>query len=537
MQTAAGAPGHPKTPWLPTFSGHRVATWLLAWWTLGVLLSAAFGWSVVAVGSTHGTPLAAPSWYGCGLFVAVVSFLFLAARNHFRIVMIPVATSRSMKIVASVTMAACMLIILIAFLPVRQPTYGLVAGLVGALSVAGFLADVVGSRVLREAWLRGRLRENALIYGSDRLAAELAVEIDLRPEFGLDVVGFVATDRQSREPFSAPVYDVCADLDRVVADTKAHRLIIGPGTAVTDRHALRLARRAAAVGMPVFVVPRLFEMGLGVDLLAPDRARGYPLVRLQRSAHPQLSIRLKRFFDLVVASSGLVVLSPVILVVALLVRLTSPGPVLYCQERVGQYERRIIVRKFRSMYQSDTSDQEWTADHRVTPLGVWLRRLNLDELPQLWSVVAGEMSLVGPRPERPDFVEDFRRRIPDYDDRHRMPVGITGLAQIVGLRGNTSIAERVKYDNLYIDQWSFRSDLHILIKTVSAIVTQRSDATRAVALEQALAGVAIDLTDPRPAGPAFGEVSALVADDEPGGRGPLPDVDPDDRPSPFGLTG
>jgi lipopolysaccharide/colanic/teichoic acid biosynthesis glycosyltransferase len=247
-----------------------------------------------------------------------------------------------------------------------------------------------------------------------------------------------------------------------------------------------MPRWAGERGIPVFIVPRFYEMGLGMDSMTPDRVRGYPLVRLQRAAHPRVSLRVKRFMDVAVAGSVLVVSAPVLMVAAVAVRLSSSGPIFFGQERVGQDGRRIMVYKLRSMTVSGRSDTEWTADARVTAAGKFLRRSNIDELPQLWSILRGDMSLVGPRPERPAFVEKFRAEVPNYDDRHRLPVGLTGLAQIVGLRGDTSITERVKYDNLYIDQWSLGTDLQILAKTVVAVVRQTSYRHRATTLELAL---------------------------------------------------
>jgi exopolysaccharide biosynthesis polyprenyl glycosylphosphotransferase len=280
--------------------------------------------------------------------------------------------------------------------------------------------------------------------------------------------------------------------------TGADRLIVAPGDDGADDRAVTACRIAASRGLAVFVVPRFFEMGLGMDSMSPDRARGYPLVRLQRAAHPQLSLRLKRLFDVVVAGSILLAATPLMVSVAVLVKVTSPGPIFFAQKRIGQFGRPIMVSKFRSMTTSRTSDTEWTAESRITPVGRWLRRLNIDELPQLYSVLQGDMSLVGPRPERPAFVEQFRTEIYDYDQRHRMPVGITGLAQVAGLRGDTSIPERVKYDNLYIDQWSFTSDLQIVAKTAIAVARQGVYSRRAVELERALVGDDHGKACPRP---------------------------------------
>jgi lipopolysaccharide/colanic/teichoic acid biosynthesis glycosyltransferase len=156
------------------------------------------------------------------------------------------------------------------------------------------------------------------------------------------------------------------------------------------------------------------------------------------------------------------------------VRLSGKGDVLFRQDRIGQHGEAFELFKLRTMLPSNSSDTQWLAEERVTMWGSLLRRTAVDELPQLYNVLRGDMSLVGPRPERPAFVDQFEPEIPGYTDRHRMPAGLTGLAQIVGLRGNTSIAERIKYDNIYIDQWSFWSDIQILFKTLFAVLRQGS---------------------------------------------------------------
>jgi exopolysaccharide biosynthesis polyprenyl glycosylphosphotransferase len=179
---------------------------------------------------------------------------------------------------------------------------------------------------------------------------------------------------------------------------------------------------------------------------------------------------LKRTFDLVVASLGIVVLSPVLLALAVLVKLASPGPVFFRQERVGRNGKFFMLLKFRTMHCSSRfeSDTIWTVknDPRCTRVGAVLRRFSMDELPQLFNVIRGEMSLVGPRPERPYFVDKFRTNIRKYNLRHCCQVGMTGWAQVHGLRGNTSIPDRLQYDLHYIHNWSFGLDLHILARTM-----------------------------------------------------------------------
>ena len=416
-------------------------------------------------------------WTTLGASAVVATFSVLFGQGYFRVNMASDGSIRLRVVAAAsaigVTVALCMVVVF----GLDAPPVVHFVELMATLCVAAVIGQGLARLLLRRLWRRGWLRASAVVFGSGELAREMAMEINLQRQYGVDVVDIVA------EPSPA---DGDEGFQRVVAEVRqsgAERLIIGPQVAGDDRQALRLARWAALQGMPVHVVPRFYQMGMGFDSMSPDRARGYPLVRMQRSAHPQLSIRLKRVMDVVVASVVLVLAAPLMAAVAVLVKATSPGPVLFSQERVGQHGKPIMVRKFRSMTDDGDGDTEWNPEARVTPLGWWLRRLNIDELPQLFAIVKGDMSLVGPRPERPIFVDRFRLRIPDYDDRHRMPAGLTGLAQVVGLRGDTSIAERVKYDNLYIDQWSLRVDVEILVRTLVAVAMQALSARDVVSLD------------------------------------------------------
>jgi exopolysaccharide biosynthesis polyprenyl glycosylphosphotransferase len=187
---------------------------------------------------------------------------------------------------------------------------------------------------------------------------------------------------------------------------------------------------------------------------------------------------LKRVFDLVASLLGVIVLGPVMLLIAALVKLSSPGPAFFCQDRVGRHGRVFTMVKFRTMFLSSQheSDTVWTpdGDSRVTPLGLVLRRLSLDELPQLFNVIRGDMSLVGPRPERPYFVTKFREDFRDYNTRHCCHVGITGWAQVNGLRGDTSISQRLQYDLRYIEDWTFILDLRILARTALVVLTAQN---------------------------------------------------------------
>jgi exopolysaccharide biosynthesis polyprenyl glycosylphosphotransferase len=178
----------------------------------------------------------------------------------------------------------------------------------------------------------------------------------------------------------------------------------------------------------------------------------------------------RRLLDLVLAAVALVVTAPLLAAAAIGIRLSSRGPVVYRAERVGKNRRPFIMYKLRTMHlrrRSDTSRITGADDPRVFPFGAWLRALKIDELPQLWNVLLGDMSLVGPRPERPVFIDQFRRHIPRYQLRHMVKSGMTGWAQIHGLRGNTSIQKRVEYDLYYIEHWSLLLDLKILARTLA----------------------------------------------------------------------
>jgi Undecaprenyl-phosphate glucose phosphotransferase len=218
----------------------------------------------------------------------------------------------------------------------------------------------------------------------------------------------------------------------------------------------------------VVVVPHVQEqVPLGCRV---ERFEGVALIRLNDSPIDSWQSFAKRCMDVALSAIGLVALAPLLLIVAALVKITSPGPVLYSQERMGLDGRTFKMLKFRSM-RADAEAQSgagWTRkrDDRRTPLGIFLRQTSLDELPQLWNVLVGHMSLVGPRPERPVFVEQFRQQIPGYMLRHKVKAGITGWAQINGWRGDTSLTERIACDLYYIRNWSLDLDLKILMLTV-----------------------------------------------------------------------
>lgn len=205
---------------------------------------------------------------------------------------------------------------------------------------------------------------------------------------------------------------------------------------------------------------------------------GLPMMHFLRSPLESWGRVYKRMSDLLVVIPVMIVLMPFYLLIAILIRLTSHGGAIYRQTRIGQDGQKIYIHKFRSMYtESERAvEKDWSSDEscdsRITPLGRFLRRTNLDELPQLWDIFVGKMSLVGPRPEQPKYVEKFSNEVPQYLRRHFVKSGLTGWAQINGLRGDTSIAERIKYDLYYIENWSIWFDIRIIIATILMIFRQ-----------------------------------------------------------------
>lgn len=325
--------------------------------------------------------------------------------------------------------------------------------------------------LVRQARASGLVAHRTLILGCDDVGADLARSLRDHPEYGLRPVGFLE-DRGSRatKPLTVPLLGPLDRLTEVVEKERVNSIIVVFPDAPLPRlvQALRLGCSSDA---QVFVVPRLFEVHTQHYL--GDTVRGVPLIRLHRSGMDNGAWVAKRTFDLLVSVWALLLVAPVMGLIALGLRLESGPGVLFRQERVGRHGRRFDVLKFRTLKPVDDAESatRWTVAHddRLTRFGSFLRSSSLDELPQLWNILRGDMTLVGPRPERPHFVDKFSGEHPDYASRHRMPAGLTGWAAVNGLRGDTSISERARYDNYYIENWSLWLDLTILLRTVGSV--------------------------------------------------------------------
>ncbi len=322
--------------------------------------------------------------------------------------------------------------------------------------------------VLLRNWLRGRglWADRLLIIGTEDVGRMILQKVRQMPRLGYQVVGFVDGDIPSSETImGVPVLGQIDDIPALIERHEIEEVIIGrPELSHQELLAIISRCERGQVGIKIF--PDLFQI-IATELSIGDLG-GLPLLTVRDVALRGWKLTLKRGVDLVGSAAGLVVLSPVLMLLAVAIKLDSPGPVLYAQERMGLDAKPFWCLKFRSM-RTDAERQGpgWTVegDPRVTRLGRLIRRFSIDEFPQLINVFLGEMSLVGPRPERPVYVEQFRRSIPRYMDRHREKAGMTGWAQVNGLRGDTSIAERTKYDLWYIENWSLWLDFKIILRT------------------------------------------------------------------------
>jgi len=340
-------------------------------------------------------------------------------------------------------------------------------GLFLALNVFGLaLARRAVWALLRSLRKLGYNQRRALIIGSGRAAQKVAKTLKNNPWTGLAPVGYVDDDTD-RSPNGLPILGRIDDLPMLIDRHGASFVFIAlPLVRYEDvRRAMSLLSRSV---VEVQMVPDLPSLaGLSLSTTEID---GLAFVGLRGSPQHGWSYVVKRSIDVVVSVAALGILSPVMLIIAALVRLTSRGPVLYRQERASLAGQPFLMLKFRTMHVD--AEQEtgpvWArpGDERRTRLGSFLRRTSLDELPQLFNVLKGDMSLVGPRPERPVFIRKFRQTIPNYMLRHSVKAGITGWAQIHGWRGDTSLRKRVQYDLYYITHWSVWLDLRILSLTL-----------------------------------------------------------------------
>jgi Undecaprenyl-phosphate glucose phosphotransferase len=331
-----------------------------------------------------------------------------------------------------------------------------------------------GSReIVREAlerrWKAGIGLKRVLIAGAGDLGRMVADKVLQHRELGFQVVGFV-DDRAAGDHIGyrgLPLLGMLGDADEIIRRERIDHVYVA---LPLEEHVkmLGLVEATNRAGVDVHVVPDLLQfIALRARL---ENLDGVPIISLNDVPLRGFNSVLKRMIDIAISAPALMVLGLFFPLIAFLIKRGSPGPVFYTQERMGLDGKAFHVYKFRSMFigAEDDSGPVWARDEdpRCTPVGKWLRKLDVDELPQLWNVFRGDMSIVGPRPERPYFVEQFKHRIPQYMLRHKVKAGITGWAQVNGWRGNTSLEKRIEYDLYYIENWSVALDLKIMWLTL-----------------------------------------------------------------------
>ncbi|GAB3801991.1 sugar transferase [Micromonospora zhanjiangensis] len=390
---------------------------------------------------------------------------FYRSRRHLSILdLLPSLLGRLLVVAGMVAMVAA----------VRHESVDYVFGflrsmvLSAVLVVLGRAASTFAVQVARR---RRWVEHSAIIVGGGAVAAELARLLRRYPQYGLRFVGFVdAVGAEHDSVELMPLIGTLDQLEELVVAVDCDVIIVAD-TSGSDAQLMELVRQPNCMRRDLWAVPRLRDFhGQGTR---PDHIGAIPVVQLRRPTLTGPRWALKRASDITFASLALLLVSPVLALCALAVRVEGGPGVLFRQRRVGRFGRPFDLLKFRSLRPRDEveSQTNWSVAHdaRIGPVGRFLRRTSLDELPQLWNILRGDMTLVGPRPERPYFVEKFSSEHPNYALRHRAPSGLTGLAQVSGLRGDTPISDRARFDNYYIDNWSLWLDVKVLIRTVAEV--------------------------------------------------------------------
>ncbi len=368
------------------------------------------------------------------------------------------------KTLARSSAVAMVLLVSIVYLSTKVEISRLFYACFLAIAFLGLLSI---RRVFRSFFRRTRRdaagSRRVLIVGDNAFVEPFCAKVREHPETGLTVRGQLLAEEDRKRGRACEVLGDCSALRRTLQEEWIDLVVF----ALQLENGWRLKEMLRSIedlAVDILVIPDVFP----ILPLHPgiEEFEGIPLVRVRGSPHHGSARLEKRIMDLFFAGIAVVLLTPVFLTIAILIKLTSPGPVLYRQVRLGMDGREFSLVKFRTMQHDAEKENEpvWSLyrDPRRTPLGAILRRYSLDELPQLWNVLKGEMSLVGPRPERPEFIREFRKAIPAYILRQKVKSGLTGLAQVQGWRGPTSLEKRVECDIQYIEGWSLGLDLKIL---------------------------------------------------------------------------
>lgn len=321
-------------------------------------------------------------------------------------------------------------------------------------------------------YTRGHDLKTVVIVGTDSTSRRVYDSITQHPALGYRVAGFFSVN--GLDQMETAGSDFLGRISHVPEYVRQHNIDIVLVSLSYKDHPLlyELVRDSEGLNTEIMMVPDMLE--LMTSRVRIKEVHGIPFINIKGVPMTTWNLIVKRAFDLVVSGISLLLASPLLGILTAIIKLESKGPVFYSQERVGLDGRPFRLLKFRTMkVDAETgTGPVWAKknDPRKTRIGGFLRRFSLDELPQLWNVLRGDMSIVGPRPERPHFVDRFKKEIPKYLDRHRVKTGMTGWAQVNGLRGNAPIEERTKFDVYYVENWSLVFDLKIIMKTARAVI-------------------------------------------------------------------
>ncbi len=382
-------------------------------------------------------------------------------------------TRTTMSIFASII---CMSAIL--FLTGDKSLSRLFLGIFGCTEVIVILLERTALRVLIYFYSKNIVhKRNILIVGCGKVGKLYYERIKEHKHLDINIIGYLALNEVQKA--SADHKNIIGTVDQLGSIAKEYdvrEVIIALSTQEYGnlRDVISMCDRE---GLRVSILPAYFEL-LKVNMKV-ENMFGIPIINVRDVPLDSIGNRiLKRTFDIIVSLLSIIILSPVYILVALGVKLTSPGPMLFKQERVGAGNKPFMMLKFRSMcvQKEEEEKTKWTTpnDSRVTSFGSFIRRTSLDELPQFFNVLKGDMSIIGPRPERPYWVEKFKEEVPEYMLRHYIKTGITGWAQVNGLRGDTSIEERINCDNFYIRNWSMWMDIKIIFMTVMETLIKKN---------------------------------------------------------------
>ncbi len=320
---------------------------------------------------------------------------------------------------------------------------------------------------------RGWGKDRVIVVGTGDMAQAVIQRILRSPYLGYELLGVVNGVEQGSEVSGVPVLGTPEDLPELIETMGLDEVIIAMPEK-GHRETVRVISYCERGRVTIKIFPDVFQFVTSQASI--DELGGLPLLSVRDYALRGYLLIFKRLMDMLGAAIGLVILSPLMLLIAVAIKLESPGPVFFVQERMGLDAKPFRMIKFRSMRRDAERDGPgWTTDNdpRQTKLGTFIRKIEADELPNLINVLLGEMSLVGPRPEQGHYVEQFRETVPRYMDRHQEKGGMTGWAQVNGLRGDTSIAERTKYDLWYMENWSILLDIKIILRTFWQIIERK----------------------------------------------------------------